>query len=122
MSSTVILKASGLYTSPNNLSVPEGGLSEAKNIVIRRDNIVEQRRGFKLYGNSAGSQSDRVSNLTVYRNRLIRHVQDILQYDSDGVGNFQTFSGTFIAATEKLRMKFVEASGNLFFTSKWCSS
>ena len=117
MSSTVILKASGLYTSPNNLSIPEGGLSEANNIVIRRDNIVEQRRGFKLYGNEAATQTDLVKTIAVYRDRLFRHVADQLQYDSDGQGEFISFSGSFLQATAALRTKFVEASGNLFFTS-----
>lgn len=117
MPSTVILKAAGLNTSPNELSIPEGSLSEAKNILIRRDGIIEQRRGFKLYGNSAGSSTETVKQLTVYRNRLLRHIDDTLQYDSDGLGRFESFSGAFIEASESLRMKFIESNGNMYFTS-----
>ena len=39
---TVILKASGLQTSPNELSREDGALIEASNVIIKRDNIVEQ--------------------------------------------------------------------------------
>lgn len=117
MASTVILKASGLYTSPNHLSIPEGALSEAKNIIIKRDGIVEQRRGFKIYGSELPLASDRVDQLTIYRNTILRHYGSKLQYDSDKAGNFQTFLGDFLPADPMLRMKFIEASGNLFFTS-----
>ena len=117
MSSTVILKAAGLNTSPNELSVPEGSLSEATNVLIRRDGIIEQRRGFKLYGNPSGVPSDRVKQLSVYRNRIIRHINNTLQYDSNGSGLFQSFSGSFSEADSSLRMKFIESNGNLYFTS-----
>jgi hypothetical protein len=117
MSSTVILKAAGLNTSPNELSVPEGSLSEATNVLIRRDGIVEQRRGFKLYGNAAGNATDRTKQLTTYRNRIIKHISNLLQYDSDGLGNFQSFVGNYLEASSSLRMKFIESNGNLYFTS-----
>lgn len=117
MASTVILKAAGLYTSPNNLSIPEGSLSEASNIIIKRDNIVEQRRGFKIYGDELPEPSDRVKQLTTYRNTLIRHYADKLQFDFNQAGNFETFTGSFFQADQMLRMKFIESSGNLFFTS-----
>lgn len=117
MASTVVLKAAGLHTSPNQLSLPEGALSEASNVLIRRDGIIEQRRGFKLYGNSFGTPTDRFKQLTTYRNRIIRHMNSTLQYDSDGAGNFQSFSGSFLEADPSLRMKFIESNGNLYFTS-----
>ena len=117
MSSTVILKAAGLNTSPNELSVPEGSLSEAKNVLIRRDGIIEQRRGFKLYGTATGSTLDRVKQLDVYRGRILRHVSNQLQYDSDGAGLFAGFTGSFTEADASLRMKFIESNGNLYFTS-----
>lgn len=117
MSSTVILKAAGLNTSPNELSVPEGSLSDASNVLIRRDGIVEQRRGFKLYGTPGATSNDRVKQLTTYRNRIIRHITDKLQFDSDGTGTFLSFAGSFLEADPSLRMKFIESNGNLYFTS-----
>jgi hypothetical protein len=117
MANTVVLKAAGLYTSPNQLSLPDGALSEASNVVIRRNGIIEQRRGFKLYGNSGGSTSDLFKQLTSYRGRIIRHITNQLEYDSDGVGSFQAFAGNFVEASDLLRMKFIESNGNLYFTS-----
>jgi len=58
MPSLSITKALGLNVSPNALDVPPGSLVEASNIIIRRDNVIESRRGYKLYGNSLGSSSD----------------------------------------------------------------
>ncbi len=117
MASTVVLKAAGLYTSPNQLSLPDGALSEASNVLIRRDGIIEQRRGFKIYGNSAGSSSNRFKQLTVYRGRIIRHITNQLEYDSDGAGLFQNFAGSYTEAQVGARMKFIESNGNLYFTS-----
>lgn len=117
MASTVVLKAAGLYTSPNQLSLPDGALSQASNVLIRRDGIIEQRRGFSLYGNSGGSGSNRFKQLTTYRGRIIRHISNELEYDSDGAGLFQGFAGNYLEASSMLRMKFIESNGNLYFTS-----
>lgn len=117
MASTVVLKAAGLYTSPNQLSLPDGALSEASNVLIRRDGIIEQRRGFKLYGNSEGGVFDRFKQLTTYRGRIIRHIANILDYDSNNKGLFQQFAGSYLEADPMLRMKFIESNGNLYFTS-----
>lgn len=117
MASTVVLKAAGLYTSPNQLSLPEGALSDASNVIIKRDGIVEQRRGFKLYGNSSGGTFDRFKQLTVYRGRIIRHIIDQLEFDSNGEGDFNLFGGNYIEADPSARMKFVESNGNLYFTT-----
>lgn len=116
MSSTVNLKALGLNFSPNSLSLPDGSLTEATNVILRRDNVVESRRGFKLYGNSFGSTDDRTKQLFAYRSRLLRHYAQSLQYD-DGSGTFSTFDGTFTETETGLRIKSVESNGNLYFTT-----
>jgi len=117
MASTVMLKASGLQTSPNELERQEGALIEAKNVIIKRDGIIEQRRGFNLYGTALPQISDRVKQLTTYRNRIIRHYNNKLQYDSDGSGTFLEFSGNIMETQEGLRMKFIESNGNFYFTT-----
>lgn len=117
MSSTIILKAAGLHTSPNELDRPDGALIEASNVIIKRDGIIEQRRGFSLYGTQLPETAERVKQLTTYRNRLIRHFSDSLQFDSDAAGNFQTFTGNFMETALGLRMKFIESNGNLYFTT-----
>ena len=106
-----------MQTSPNELDRPDGALIEASNVIIKRDGIIEQRRGFSLYGTELPDSTASVKQLTTYRNRILRHFNDILQYDSDGAGNFQSFSGSFTEAQAGLRMKFIESNGNLFFTT-----
>lgn len=117
MSSTVILKASGLQTSQNQLEVSEGALTEASNIIIKRDNMIEPRRGFKLHGNELPSENDRVKQLFTYRNRLLRHYDDKLQFDSDGAGLFEDYLNDVIETETGLRIKSVESNGNLYLTT-----
>jgi len=115
--STVLLKAVGLHTSPNELERPDGSLIIANNVLIRRDGIIEQRRGFQLYGDALPSPSDRVKQLTSYRTRIIRHFEDQLQFDSNGNGTFLDFEGSYTETQAGLRMKFIESNGNFYFTT-----
>ena len=115
--SSVILKALGLQTSNNELESGDGALIEADNVIIKRNNIIEQRRGFKLWGDELSLTNETVKQLTTYRNRIIRHYSDILEFDSSGNGDFSEFSGSFLEAQTGLRMKFIEANGNFYFTT-----
>lgn len=123
MSSTVNIKASGLVVSPNQLEVPAGSMSEASNIIIKRDSVVESRRGFALYGSAFPSVADRAKQLFTYKLRLLRHYFDndsgtnILQYDSDGKGSFLPFAGTYTEPEAGLRIKSIESNGNFYFTT-----
>ncbi len=121
MPSTIILKAVGLNISPNEMSRPEGSLNEADNVIIRRDGVIEPRRGFKLYGESFGTLTDRVKQLFSYRQRILRHYSNILQFENgvnnDGSINFDDFSGNFTEAQSGLRIKSIESNGNLYFTT-----
>lgn len=114
MATTVILKAAGLITSPNELDRNEGSLTLASNVIVRRDGILEQRRGFKLYGNEADST---VKQITSYRDRLIRHYGSTLQYDSDSSGDFVSYTVPVRETETGLRIKFAESNGNLYFTT-----
>ncbi len=116
----VMLAAKGLFSFPNSLSeVPQGALSTADNIVIDRDGTIEPRRGFNLYGNASGSSpsTDIAKQLFTYKNVLLRHYSNSLQYDSDNAGTFLTFSGTYSEVLSGLRMKGLEANGNFYFTT-----
>jgi hypothetical protein len=116
MSSTITLKASGLFTSDNELTLPEGSLVEASNVVIQNEGIIESRRGYKLYGNALPSISDRAKQLTSYRERILRHFGTTLQYD-DGDGNFTDYTLPVEETQQGLRIKFTESNGNLYFTT-----
>lgn len=116
MAITANLKALGLNTDPNLLSVPEGSLVEASNVVIRKNDIVESRRGYKLYGEAIGTSTDRVTQLSEYRNRILAYYSDKLLFD-DGSGDFSQFSGSFSPTETGLRIKSVVANGNYYFTT-----
>ena len=130
MPSLPLLKALGLNFSPNQLEVAPGSLVEASNIIIRRDDVIESRRGFALYGTALGTSSDRCKQLLTYKNKLIRHFSNRLQFENglnnSGVTSFFDFneivSGSPVTATIEearsgLRMRAIEANSNLYFTS-----
>lgn len=122
MPASVTLKALGLNTSPNQLEVPPGSLSEASNVVIRDNDVVSQRRGFAIYGENLGSSSDRASQLFSYQNRIIRYFGDTIEFDTgtqntSGVEIFDAFDGSYSPAQEGLKTKSIESNGNLYFTS-----
>lgn len=117
MSSSVTIKALGLYTQPNKVSLPPGALVEATNVVIRRDNVIEPTRGFNFYGNSFGTDTDRAKQVAFYKNRLLRHYSNIIQFDSDGSGTFSNFTGNFTEPTTGIRIKHTEQNGNFYFTT-----
>jgi len=120
----VTLPARGLYSFPNILgAVPEGALTTASNVVIDRDSIITSRRGFKVYGDTFGISSNRARQLLTYKDRVLRHFSTTLQVDSNGTGTFtdlQLESGGDASVTEPstgTRIKYIEANGNLYFTS-----
>lgn len=118
MSQSINLKARGIFTYPNNLSeIPEGALSVADNVTIDRNGVIEPRRGINQYGNTFGLSTDRVKQLMVYKDRILRHYNSVLQFDSDNAGTFQSFSGAYNETEAGLRIKSVEANGNFYFTT-----
>jgi len=123
MPSIVNLKAVGLNFSPSPLDCPDGSMLEASNVIIRRDSIVESRRGFKLYGDSFNTSNIRAKQLLQYKNRLILHHNSALMYDSDGIGTwkyFKTLTGanqTVSEVASGLRIKMVESNGNAYITT-----
>lgn len=120
-SSTINLKALGLNFSPNNLELPAGSLVQADNIIIRRDDIIESRRGFKLFGEQI-PEDVLAKQILVYRDRILRHYSDRIAFQ-DGVLNngdarFTPFGGNFSETKPGLRIKSLQAqNGNFYFTS-----
>ncbi len=111
-----ILKCKGLKTFDNELSNNEGYLTKAENIVIDTPDVAEPRRGLAKYGDSLASASDRVKQLLVYKDRLIRHYGNILQFD-DSTGAFTSFSEAITEPSGTARIKGKESNGNFYFTS-----
>lgn len=98
---TVDLKLSGLFTNANPLgSVPPGALLAAENVTIDRDDTAELRRGFGLYGNPLfGVVSNRLKQFLSYKNRLLRHYSNRLDYENAQLSLTLVASGTTVTAT-----------------------
>lgn len=118
MSQSLILKAAGLYTHPNELSrVPDGALEVADNVVIDREGIVEPRRGFDRLGFGFADSSERAEQLAFFQEVLIAHynTNELARYNS-GSG-WTNYSGTYNAPASDVRMRFAQANENLYFTT-----
>lgn len=116
MPQKVVNKASGLKTFKNELTLPEGSQILADNVVIDRDNVVESRRGFGLYGAEFGTDGNRADQLFQYKNRLLLSYEDKLAFD-DGAGTFTDFAGVYEALETGLRIKSIDSNGNFYFTT-----
>jgi len=104
----------GLYTFNNAISKnPPGAMQEALNVVIDRPGVVETRRGFKQYGTVLTTP---IYKLFPFQNKLIAHHASSLAYDSDGLGTWSNYSGTFVAISGD-KMRAVEANQNLYLTT-----
>ena len=115
----LVLKAKGLYSFPNIFSdVPDGALVNADNVVIDRDDIVESRRGWSVYGTFADVPTQ-ILKITEYQDTLLAHANsNKLYYDSDDAGTMLPYSGTFVTpdpTDQGNRLHFEQANGNLYF-------
>lgn len=119
MSESTTLRARGLYTFQNALSeIPEGALIQADNVVIDSEGVVSPRRGNAVYGGAMGSLPTNIAKqLLTYKGRILRHWNSTLDYDSDGSGTFVTLSSSVTEPDSNRRIRYVEANGNLYFTT-----
>jgi len=118
MKETLNLKLQGLFTSPNNLSaVPQGALEIAENVVIDKANIVESRKGQKQYGSALTVSSDAVQKLFNYSTNTLANYNNKLAYDSDGLGTFVDYTGSYAQPAADYKMRSLEANKNFYFTT-----
>lgn len=109
------LKARGLFISPNPLSaMPQGAMSVADNVVIDYDNLVASRRGFNFYGEDVSGE---ISALFNFNSSLILSYADKLAYDSDNLGTWVDYSGTYSDPDSTYRMRSLESNKNFYFTT-----
>jgi hypothetical protein len=110
-------RCTGLITHPNELLVRDGALEIADNVVIDADDTIESRRGFAEFGDQYGTGTDRIKQLLVYKDRVFRHSNSTIQYDSTGLGDFLSLYGAYTETETGLRIKSLETNGNLYFTT-----
>ena len=106
-----VTKLQGLVTQYNPANIGPGALVQANDCSIRRENVIEDRRGYKAYG----TLLTQPAQLMVYDNKVIAHHGSTLSYDN-GSGVFGTYAGTYAGPTSR-KMRAVEASSNLFVTT-----
>lgn len=108
----------GLYTNPNELSkVPPGALTEATNTVIDRDDLLEQRRGFKSVGTELNLGTDIVDAMYSYQSRLLLHYGETFAYDSTGSMDWVEYSGNYGIPDGAYAVHSVQANKNLYFST-----
>ena len=108
MSQRLNLGISGLNTNSNTQTLADGSLVNVSNFNIDRK-IAESRRGFSKHSTVAD-----LVTLTEYQDKLIGHSSaNTLKYYNSG---WNSYSGT-IAAPSGNKMRFLQASQNLYFTT-----
>lgn len=107
-----VTRCLGLVTQYSPLSVAAGALVVADDCVIRRENIIENRRGYALYG----SVLDNPLSLLSYRGRIIANLANNTVVYDNGAGVFAPYSGSYTAPTGH-RMRGVENNQNLYVTT-----
>jgi hypothetical protein len=130
MSQNTILKARGLFTNPNMLSlIPEGGLLIADNAVMTQDGIIQPRRGFGRkamngwqIGSTAGSGKRWKSmRAHFYNGREIHSMMDCTTGYVNNTPGLESWE-FYIAATDgsgyerlryKNRMRMTSANGEI---------
>lgn len=113
------MKMAGLFTHPNPFSeAPLGALVKAKNMVVDKEGVVETRRGLKKYGTLLTlAGSEKINAILNYKDALIVHYASKLARDSDGLGTWTDYSGTFVAPTNAVAIRGLEANKNFYFTT-----
>lgn len=109
MAETTIVQARGLYLGPSDPQTPPGAMSEATNVVISRDGIVETRRGLDVVGTKA------VDRVWPYSSTLIAHGSTTLSRSSDGAT--WTDYSTALAPPSDAAMRAIESQRCLFLTT-----
>ena len=114
-----LIKCVGLVTHGSELALPEGSLKDALNVNVDEDGVITPRRGFDYYKTPTGGDEDIfrvVKQLLEYKNTLIRHYQNRLDFENAN-GDFIEFEGDYFEVQIGTRIKFKESNSNLYFTT-----
>lgn len=83
-------------------------------MVMDKEGIIENRRGFKITGTDQGTKADKLFN---FKDTLLKAYNGKMAYDSDGAQTWTDYSGAFAAPTGAVAIRALEASKNFFFTT-----
>lgn len=108
-SSKVTVRARGLCSATNLMGTPDGGLVQAENVTISKDNVIETRRAFNTVATKA------LTRIFPFKDALVGHGGTTLSRSSDGA-TWVDYAGTFTKPSDA-PVRVAEASGDLFLTS-----
>lgn len=115
-----IKKFLGLFLQKNSFVVPDGAMEEARNIIIRDDDVVTKLSGFYQYYDAGLHQ---VSTLHSYKNTLFAVTNDELEHFNE-VGTAPNLtgvkvvnSGAAVRVSSTRKSRSVQESGNFYFTT-----
>lgn len=119
--SQTTIKALGLNINPNFLDLPNGSLVKANDVIIKRENVIESRRGLSDWSEGLGLSTDMANQLLEYKGRILANYSNKLSFDTgttdiNGLEVFNTFAGNYTSASD-YRMRSIEANKNLYFTT-----
>jgi len=107
-------RAAGLYTQWNQFEAPEGALLEADNMVIDREHLIQNRRGFNRFGNQLSGPP---SAFLDFKNSIVVLDGAVLKHDNGGTGLWSSWDGTFVSPESNRRLRGIEVRSALYFTS-----
>jgi len=115
MGQTLNLKIQGLWTDPNQFgdAVPPGALNVADEIVMRRGDVADSRRGQAQYG----LLTNIADKFFQYEDTLLAHVGSQMAYDSNNAGTFAYYSGSFDPPASNVKIRSFEGNQNFYITS-----
>lgn len=111
-----LIQARGLFSYGSELTIPEGALVEADNVNVDESGVITPRRGLNDYGSPFSTQNIRLKQIAEYKGRLIRHYEDVLQFENSS-NDFTSFSGSYSEIEPGFRIKYQEANKNFYFTT-----
>lgn len=119
--SQTTVKALGLNINPNFLDLPNGSLVVANDVIIKRENVIESRRGLSDWSEGLGISTDRANQLIEYKDRILANYSNKLAFDTGALDSndlelFSDFAGTY-SSPSAYRMRSIEANKNLYFTT-----
>jgi hypothetical protein len=108
------LKAAGLWLTANPLDAPQGALSTADNVVLRRAGVVESRRGQAADATVPGNAN--VTAMAAFEGGVLVHTTDNQLARRVDSSTMSAYSGTYTAPTDN-KVRFAEAGGGLYFST-----
>ncbi len=115
-----IKKFAGLYLQANSLTVPDGALEVADNMVVKSDDIASKVRGNYRYFQPSGHVLNKLFN---YQDKLISVSNNRASYYANTgtapnqTGSATNLTGETVSITGGRVSRSAQGNGNLYFTS-----